>query len=394
MSKDFSYTYILNNLRRCTRCTVPETHESVILDEDGVCSICKQIDYKRTQIDWNARLKELDALVDPFRGKGAYDCIVPFSGGKDSTFTLWYIVKQLGLKPLVVSFDHSFYRPRTIENNERTQRKLGVDFLKFRTNWKIVRKLMLESFRRKGDFEWHAHTGSFAYPMQIAVKFRIPLLFWGEPSAEYTSYYTYQDREAVDEARFHRFTNLGIAAEDMQGFLKGEVSMRDLEPYRYPSAKELRRLQIRSVCLGSYIPWDVREHYGIIRKELGWQGDRVEGVPSQYPYEKIEYQLQGPRDYLKFIKRGYARTTHLTSIDIRNGRMTRKEAAELIRRYEGKKPRSLDYLLKILGISEEEWKKVALSHSISPYQHDFSEEEGGKYDEPLWDMHLWESVVE
>ncbi|OHA24600.1 MAG: ATPase [Candidatus Taylorbacteria bacterium RIFCSPLOWO2_02_FULL_43_11] len=379
-------TKILNNLRRCTRCVLPETHESVIFDKEGVCNVCRNSEVKKT-IDWKAREKELHELVEQYRGKGVYDCIIPFSGGKDSTYTLWYVVERLKLKPLVVSFDHGFYRPRTVENNEKTQRTLGVDFLKFRSDWKVVRLLMKEALKRKGDFDWHAHAGSFAYPMQIAVKHKIPLLFWGEPSAEYTAYYNYNDTEEVDERRFNRFVNLGITAEDMQGFLKDKVTARDLDPYRYPALQDLKALNVRSVCLGSYIPWDVKKNSDIISKKIGWQGDHVEGVPPKYYYEKIEYQLQGPRDYLKFIKRGYARTTHLCSIDIRNGRMTRGEAAKLIRKYEGKRPPSLDYILKIIGITEKEWRKIAVSHTVPPYKHDFSKE---KNDKMLWDMKLWD----
>lgn len=385
---DFSHTHILNNLRRCTRCTEPETHETIVFDEEGVCNICRAHEFKKKKIDWKDRKRQILELVEQYRGRGSYDCIVPFSGGKDSTFTLWYVVKELGLKPLVVSFDHGFYRPRTLENNERTLRKLGSDFLKFRTDWKIVRKLMLESLKRKGDFDWHAHVGCFVYPMQIAVKFKIPLIFWGEASAEYTAYYSFEEIEEVDEKRHHRINDLGIAAEDMVGFLGGGVTMRDMEPYIYPSRKELAVMGVRSVCLGSFIAWDTLKNYEIIKQELDWQGDQVEGLPpGKWPFEKIEYQLQGPRDYLKFIKRGYARVTHRTSIDIRNGRMTRDEGKELIEKYEGRRPKSLDYLLKILGIGEEEWIRIALSHAIPPYQHDFSKE---KNDEELSDMHMWD----
>lgn len=383
---DWSQTHILNNLRRCTRCTLPETHETIVFDEDGVCNICRQHEFKKTKIDWNQRSKDLVTLIDQFRGKSDYDCILPFSGGKDSTFTLWYVVKELGLRPLVVSFDHGFYRPKNLENNERTLRNLGVDFLKFRSDWKVVRKLMLESLNRKGDFDWHAHVGCFAYPMQISLKFKTPLILWGEPSSEYTAYYGYDKEEEVDERRNNRLNNLGITAEDMIGFLHGEITLRDLSPYIYPKEKDLRALGVRSVPLGWFIPWDVRKNYEIINKELGWEGDHVEGVPPQYPYEKTEYQLQGPRDYLKFIKRGYARTTHLTSIDIRNGRMSREEAVKLILQYEGKRPSSLDYILKILGIDEHIWRKIAISHTIPPYRHKFENEER---EESLWDMHLW-----
>jgi N-acetyl sugar amidotransferase len=385
MKKDFSNTKMLNNLRRCARCVLPETHESIIFDVEGVCNICRNVEVKK-KINWKEKERKLKTLVAEYKNKGVYDCIVPFSGGKDSTFTLWYIVEKLKLKPLVVSFDHGFYRPKTIENNEKTQRALGVDFLKFRSNWKTVRLLMNESLKRKGDFDWHAHAGSFAYPMQIAVKHKVPLVFWGEPSAEYTAYYSYEDVEEVDERRFNRFVNLGITAEDMEGFLRSKVSDRDLDPYRYPALRDLKELSVRSVCLGSFIPWDVKKNYEIIHRELDWQGDQVEGVPPQYPYEKIEYQLQGPRDYLKFIKRGYARTSHLVSIDIRNGRMTRAEGVRLVEKYEGKRPDSLDYLLAILDISEKKWREIALSHGVPPYKHNFSKE---KKDGKLWDMKLW-----
>lgn len=383
---DWSHTYILNNLRRCVKCTLPETHETIQFDNDGICNICRQYEYKKTQIDWSQRNNDLIELTKRYRGKGDYDCIIPFSGGKDSTYTLWYIVCELGLKPLVVSFDHGFYRPKNLENNERTMRKLGVDYIKFRSDWKVVKRLMLESLNRKGDFDWHAHVGSFVYPMQIALKFNIPLIFWGEPSSEYTAYYGYDKLEEVDERRNNRLNNLGITAEDMVGFLGENLTLRELTPYIYPQEKDLRTLGVRSIPLGWYIPWDVRNQYEVIHKEIGWEGDRVEGVPPEYPYEKTEYQLQGPRDYLKFIKRGYARATHLTSIDIRNGRMTRDEAVDLIKKYEGKRPASLDYLLKILGIDEHIWRKIAISHTIPPYKHHFDNEQK---EEPLWDMSLW-----
>jgi len=387
MMNDWSQTTILNNLRRCIRCTLPETHETIQFDEEGVCNICHQHEFKKTKIDWNDRKKQLDELIDQYRNKSTYDCILPYSGGKDSTFTLWYVIKKLNLKPLVVSFDHGFYRPIIQENNERAFRKLGVDFMKFRTDWKIVRKLMLESLRRKGDFDWHAHVGTFVYPMQIAVKFKVPLVIWGEPSSEYTAYYGYNSEEEVDERRNLRLNNLGITAEDMVGFLGGDTTLRDLDSYVYPEVKDLKAMKTRSIPLGSFISWNVKEQYEIIHKELGWEGIRVEGVPPQFPYEKIEYQLQGSRDYLKFIKRGYARVTHLTSIEIWNKRMNREEAKKLIIKYEGKRPPSLDYILKILGIDEKEWRDIGLSHTIPPYKHDFSSEEK---DEPLPDMDKWD----
>ena len=221
-------------MKRCIKCNLPETHETITFDEFGVCNICNQHLFKASAINWEQRKQELDELMALYRGRYDYDCLVPFSGGKDSTFTLNYLVKEYGVKPLVVRFDHGFLRPNLEENVKRTVRRLGVDILTFTPNWKIVQKLMLQSFLEKGDFCWHCHTGIFSYPMHLAIEKNIPLIIWGEPSAEYTAYYDYKQSEEVDEKRFNRYINLGITSEDMFIRLGGKVDPRDLKPYTYP----------------------------------------------------------------------------------------------------------------------------------------------------------------
>ena len=118
-------------------------------------------------------------------------------------------------------------------------------------------------------------------------------------------------------------------------------------PFAYPPRKELMRIKCRSVCLGSYIKWDTKKQVEIIKRELGWKGQQVEGMPPEYDYEKIECFIQGVRDYFKFIKRGFGRTNHLANIDIRNKRMTREEGWELgrgVRRQAAGEPRSVPRL--------------------------------------------------
>lgn len=357
-------------MKRCVRCGLPETHETISFDASGVCNICRQHEHKKDRIDWEAGKKALDALVQEHKGKHDYDCIVPFSGGKDSTWTLYYLVKEYGLKPLVVRFDHGFFRPNLEENVKRTARRLGVDVMTFTPNWKVVQKLMLQSFLEKGDFCWHCHSGIFSYPMWIAIEKKVPLIFWGEPSAEYTAYFSYDQVEEVDEKRFNRFVNLGISADDMFVRLGGAVDPRDLKPYSYPPLAALRSLGYRSVCLGSYIPWDVKRQSAIIERELGWKGDRVENVPPQYQYEKIECYMQGVRDYIKYIKRGYSRPSHLVALDVRHGRLPIEEREHVIAGYEGGRPPSLDLFLQFTGLSEPEFLEIAMSHQVSPYVHD------------------------
>jgi len=378
-------------LVRCTRCGLPETYETIEFDTAGVCNICRQKEFRDAAIDWPARRQQLAELVESYRGKHEYDCIVPFSGGKDSTFTLLYLVREFGIKPLVVQFNHGFMRPTLLKNNERTFRRLGVDVLSFRPNWRVVKRLMLEALVRKGDFCWHCHTGIYSYPMHVALKYNTPLIVWGEPSSEYTAYYDIRDdaMEQVDETRFNRFINLGITAEDMGGMISGdfEFDPRDLAPYTYPPVRDLRRLQYRSVCLGSFIPWDTKTQAQIIQDELGWEGDEVENMPAQlYPYEKIECHVQGVRDYITFLKRGYHRVTQMTALDLRNGRMEKPEADRLVREFENRRPPSLDIFLEYLNITEDEFNSIVLNTVVPPHRPDFDAIKPGA---KTWDFDLW-----
>ena len=378
-------------MQQCSSCLLPETHETINYDQNGICNICTQIKYKHEVIDWNKKKKQLDGIIDKYKNKYSYDCIVPFSGGKDSTYTLWYLKKVLKLRCLVVSFDHGFYRLKLLENREKVFKILGVDFLNFTPNWELVKRVMLESLIRKGDFCWHCHNGIFCYPMHIAIKFNVPLIIWGETQAEYTTYYSYKDteeeNEEVDETRFNRFVNLGISGEDMKNMINTEgIDERDFIPFIYPNINDLKKIDFRSICLGGYMPWDVKKQVKIIKKELNWQEDLNAGIPPVYAYEKIECQVQGIRDYIRYLKRGYGRTAHLVALDLRNKRISKTDAEDLIKKYDGKKPEALKKFLDILNISEDEFNSIVFRHAVFPHAPNFENIQTGN---KLPDSDLW-----
>ena len=281
------------------------------------------------------------------------------------------MVTQKKINPLVVRFDHNFLRSTILENTSKVLSKLKVDFIDFKPNFNVIRKTMLESLKRRGDFCWHCHVGITALPINTALEKKIELIFYGEPSSEYSSFYDYTKPEELNEEKFNRFINLGINAEDMFEMIKSsspneEFSIEDLKPYFFPSSYDLKKNKIFASYLGNYIPWDVKKQVEIIKKELDWKGDRVEGIPPEYDYEKIECMMQGSRDYIKFLKRGFGRTTHLASIDIRNDRLKRDNAEELVNLYDGKRPQSLDLLLKILKINEKEFYEILKKQVVYP----------------------------
>lgn len=381
------------NLRKCRECGLPETYETIEFDSAGVCNICRSTKYKINLIDWAERKRLLDALIDKHRGKSDYDCIVPFSGGKDSTFQLHYLMKEYKLKPLVVRFNHGFMRQTIEENCQRTFKKLGVDVIEFTPNWHIVKKLMLESFKRKTDFCWHCHTGIYSYPLRIALLYKVPLVFWGEAQADITAYYDHlnDEIEYEDDKKFNMLRTLGITAEDMHGMIdttEDPVDKRDLIPYTYPAVKELKALSYCSVPLGSFIPWDYVRNTELIKRELGWRIDEVEGVPVDINNhgEKIECFMQGTRDYIKYLKRGYARVSQINAFHVRSGRMSSEEANTLNAEFDGRKPGSLQVFLEYMGLTEEEFNQIVGQMAIPPHKPDFDSIPEA---DQVWDFGQW-----
>ena len=373
------------NLKKCNKCQLPETYETIEFDNKGGCNICESSTFKNTKIDWENRKKQLDKLIEENRNKYSYDCIIPFSGGKDSVFTLNYLIKEYKIKPLVVRFNHGFIRKTIQDNVHITLKKLGVDFIDFTPNWKIVKKVMLEAFKRKTDFCWHCHKGIYSYPIRVALMYKVPLIFYGEPLGEFSNYYDYEaDKiDLENEEKFLMLRTLGITAEDMHGMINKSddpIDIRDLSPYTYPDIEELKKLKYNPVCLGSFIPWDHHENTKLIKKELGWKNDELEGVPDELNEhgEKIECFMQGTRDYVKYLKRGYSRVSQINSLNVRNNRMTPEEAKESNEKFDGRKPHSLEIFLEYVGLSEEEFNQIVDKTVIHPNKPNYKSNEIAK----------------
>lgn len=374
-------------MRLCTKCLIPESAEGFQVNAEGECAGCQNIYAKKNVIDWAERRILLDELVAQYKGIGTYDCIVPFSGGKDSTYQLYFIMNELNLKPLVIRYDHWGYRPHMDKNNWRVFQSLGCDVIEFKANWHVVKQLMLQGLALRGDFCWHCHTGIYAYVTQLALLHKVNLIFWGEAPWEYNQFSSAEELSDMEEGIFDVLCSQGVSLQDIIDESKGQLTLRDLAPFAFPSKEEIGEAGLRAVYLGNYIPWDIRKHVKIISEELGWEGARVEGIPEEWFYEKIECKWQGIRDWCKFIKRGFGRTAHLVSLDVRNGTMTRDEALKLVKENDGKRPASLDIFLDVLGITEEEFLNYLALHEVKPWSFKkYSAPQG----DPLPDMADWE----
>ena len=356
--------------RRCAKCLMTETEQTLVFDEDGVCNICKNATERDNDIDWEARVEELEGILDQYRGKYAYDAIVPFGGGKDSSWTAYTLVRRFNLRVLLVTFSQNFRREVHMKNLDRVVRALGCDHITVKANEDVIRLTMLESLKRKGDFCWFCHTGCITSPFKIALAQKIPLMIWGEPSSDYGGgYYGYKEKNPADERWFNRMINLSINADDMKDFVDQSIDPRDFDVFRLPDRAEVEAAGIRSIHLGDYIRWDAMEQIKILNRELGWEPTETENLHPRYFGEKIDCFLQGSRDYLRYIKRGYSRTNQRANLEIRQGDITREEGLEM-EQYDAQRPQSLDVVMDYLNITEDEFNEIAENHAIFPHVHD------------------------
>jgi N-acetyl sugar amidotransferase len=348
-------------LSYCKHCAMPDTKPDLYLNEDGVCNACRS--YKnRKDVDWDARYAELLQVVKKYRrpdGKN-WDCIIPVSGGKDSTYQVVRML-QLGLNPLCVTSTTCDLSPLGRKNIENL-RRLGVDHVEMSPNPLIRAKLYSVGLKQVGDISWPEHVSIFTIPVRAAVQFNVPLLIWGENSQnEYGGPASAAENNVLDRRWLEEFGGLlGMRVTDLIG-MEG-IDAKHLIPYTYPSDEELAHVGVTGLFLGYYIPWDGLSNT-LIAQANGFQtyGKIVEG--SMVSYENLDNHQTGIHDYFKFLKFGFGRTTDLACLHIRRGRITRQDGLEAIKKLDGKFPwtylgKPLEEILSPLDISVDEFIRL------------------------------------
>jgi N-acetyl sugar amidotransferase len=348
-------------IKYCSRCLLPSTKPDLKFNSAGVCTACTAYDQRET-IDWESRKLEFINLVEKYRSAdiSKWDCIVPVSGGKDSTAQVLQML-ELGLNPLCVTSstcDLSEIGRKNIENTKN----LGVDYVEFSPNKSVRRKLNKFSLETVGDISWPEHVGIFTIPVRAAVEYGVPLLIWGENSQnEYGGPATAQGSSVLNRRWLEEFGGLiGLRVSDLPNLL--DIREKDLIPYTYPTDSELTRVGVTGLFLGHYFPWDGISNY-LLAQANGFMsyGKSVEG--SIVDYENVDNYQTGIHDYFKFLKFGFGRATDIASLHVRRGRLTRDQAIKVVIRHDGAYPwtylgKSLESILEGVGISISEFDLI------------------------------------
>lgn len=341
----------------CQRCLYPANHPyGLILDAEGVCSGCR-VHEEKDQLDWNARFTLLERIVHAnakrVQGRG-FDCIVPVSGGGDSYFIVHTVKNVLGMNPLLVHYNPHYNTKVGIRNLANLATVFDCDVVTSTAAPGLLKRLTRHTLRRHGSMYWQVLAGTLTFPVQVAVKFRIPLIIWGvHPWSDQTGMFSHLDEVEMTERCRKEHGLMGISAEDLVDADAG-IRRADMQPFVYPYDNELEAVGVRGIYLSNYVRWDSKAQHEKMIDLYGYEAAAQQRTFNTY--EDVHcFHSAGLHDYLKFLRLGYGKVTDHACREIRLRRMTREQGIDMVRRYAEVKPQDLGLFLDWAEMDEAEF---------------------------------------
>jgi N-acetyl sugar amidotransferase len=340
----------------CRRCVMNDQRPGMKFNENGVCYPCVNSE-KSKSIDWKRRFKELKKLCDKYRRTdGQPDCIITASGGKDSHVQVKIFKEQMGMHPIVCNvFNLSWTNTGWLNFNNMLE-KYGVHCESLHLSPSIARNLMVKAFLKYGSPTWFWDRCVYSWPLQVALRWKIPLVVYGENIA-----YTYGGPEAHEtySAR-DQIKNDVVKPIPLEEWMDDKIGLFELHPAIMPTEEEIEQLE--PVYLSYFFKWDGFKNYMIASND-GFKSlsDTGEWTRQGYieDYDQIDSAGYLVHPWLKYPKYGHARTTDVCSNLIRNGYMTRDHAIQLVRAHDHKlDPKALQEFLQFTQISCELFSKT------------------------------------
>ena len=341
-------------VKQCKRCLYKSTHPlGITFDEEGICSGCR-IHEEKDNLNWNERWDKLEKIVKDYKRtkEYSYDCIVPVSGSQDSYFIVHTVKNRLKLNPLLVTYNKYFNTPLGIRNLSNLRIKFNCDILVQNINPKSVKNITRETFRRFGNIYWPCIAGQTVFPVQIAVKYKTPLIIWGaHQGLEQVGMFSHSHE--VEMTRRYRKDHdlMGYEADDLLS-IENTITEKDIWQYRYPSDDEINSIGVRGIYLGNYLRWDPKAQHEEMIKKFDYKTSRFNRTFDCYDFVDCFNYMQ-IHDLLKFYKHGYSKVTDHACREIRFGRISRERGIKLVNYYQFKEIKYQNLFAKWLGISED-----------------------------------------
>jgi N-acetyl sugar amidotransferase len=322
-------------MRYCLRCIYPENHPlGLVLDRQGVCSGCR-IHEEKDCLDWKLRREKLRILLNSYKsspGQGGYDCIIPVSGARDSYFIFHTIKHVFGMNPLLVTYNKHYNTSVGIRNLAYLRTLIGGDIMIQTISPFAVKRITHETIKKMGSIYWHCLAGQTVFPVQIAVRFKIPLIIWGaHQGIDQVGMFSHLNE--VEMTRRYRKDHdlMGYEAEDLMGG-DSSLTLQDLHPFIYPHDKEIEKVGVRGIYLNNYIRWDTKVQHEMMIDKYAY-----DTLPQERTFDTCNdvdcFHYSSLHDWIKFIKWGYGKVTDHASREIRLRRMTREQGIYLVNKY-------------------------------------------------------------
>lgn len=373
--KNYSLYGLPEEVRFCSKCTISNQRPSSTIEfiakdnikkgikvsSNNICDACKYNDVKN-KIDWEEREKKLISLCNKYRKSSGYDCIIPGSGGKDSAYASHLLKYKYGMNPLTVTWAPHLYTDIGWKNFTNWIHVGGFDNILFTPNGKLHRLLTKLAFENLlHPFQPFIIGQKIIGPL-MALKFNIPLVFYGENQAEYGNSIDENETPKMDK----KFFSINNSKEIILGGLKIEeiikkynFNLNEFSPYIPPSIKEIEQAGIEQQFLGYYVKWDPQECYYYATENTGFKSntERTEGTYSKY--SGIDDKTDPFHYYTTFIKFGIGRATYDAAQEIRNDKITREEGIALVKKYDSEFPNKyFKEFLEYIDLSEDKFWKI------------------------------------
>lgn len=345
----------------CSKCLMPNSRPRTEFDDAGVCNACRHGEQKE-HISWESRYQDFLKILDSHRSKdGSWDCVIPWSGGKDSSSIAYKLKYDYGMNPLLVTF--SPMMPTAIgDANREALLNQGFDSLFFRPDQKIMRHMARRFFVERGNPKICWDAGINALPVRVAMEKGISLVFYAEHGeSEYGGKVLSEEHQKIRD-----FTEVieHQIGDDPNNWIDHVVTRSNLNPYIYPSAQNLRDSGVKAMYYGYFHRWSMLENYEFVRSKYTFYTDpagRTEGTFTDF--DSVDDKIDGLYYYMQYIKFGFGRAVRDACRMIQNNQMTREEAIEKALPYDGEFPaRHHEEVLDYLDMDEAEFNSVVDLH--------------------------------
>ena len=347
----------------CSRCLYNDQHPlHLTFDKHGVCSGCRIHDEKDV-LDWRERGERLRGILEQYRCRSGnnYDCIVPVSGARDSYFIVHTIKNVYRMNPLLVTYNKQYNTAVGVRNLANLRMRTDCDIMTKTVNPDTVKKITRSTFRRFGSIYWHCLAGQTVYPVQVAIKFKIPLIIWGaHQGIDQVGMYSHSHEVEMTRKYRKEHDLMGYEAEDLINTLDG-LKEDDVAAFVYPDNRELEQVGVRGIYLNNFFRWDSRTQHEQMIKKLGYETALQNRTFDLYNDVDC-WNYSDVHDYLKVLKHGYGKVVDHACREIRLRYMTRSEGICLVKKYQNRQMRHLPLFLSWLKITKNAFHFIADQH--------------------------------